>query len=328
MGYNLTQINPAYELVSDIVVGTATTSVDFTGLNITKEDDYILVSDIKNTSSSCSYTLFVNGNNTATNYYYEQLYAYTTVVGGVRANSSRICFAATGNRALSISKIKLTNNGYFVFQSKFNQNYVGSGIEIGETSNTSTFTATNITSLRVNAETSNQIDVSSRFQLYKRVAPIVFDYEVTGSAVTQIDITGLNIDKTGEYQLVSTITYNSIPSAYFLYANNNNTITNYYNQFLQVGNTSATSSRSNSATFLSNIAVGQVFGISNIKLTNNGYFTNTNEGIVAFGSSSVQLIKLNGSSTFTSTSLASLSIVSSATNGIGIGSRFQLIKLK
>ena len=39
-------ISPAYEPIGDVTVGTSTTQVDFTGLNIGKDDELLLVGNL------------------------------------------------------------------------------------------------------------------------------------------------------------------------------------------------------------------------------------------------------------------------------------------
>ena len=60
----------AYELIADSdVLSSAVTQYDFTALNYNKDDILLLVSDIYNTTGSdCIVGLFVNDNNTTTDY--------------------------------------------------------------------------------------------------------------------------------------------------------------------------------------------------------------------------------------------------------------------
>lgn len=154
--------------VADIIVSSATTQVDITGLDIDKDSEYMLVSDINNTSvDNSQIRLYPNGNNTTTNYYTQILNANSTNVSANRYNLNLMNLVNTGTKAFSISKIKLTNNGYYVVQTTNQRAYGGSGIEIYNEYMTSTFTLTSITSLLIQSEIANAIGIGSRFTLYK-----------------------------------------------------------------------------------------------------------------------------------------------------------------
>ena len=326
MDYTLNNNLRGYVKVHDYTVSSATTSYDITGLNITKEDDYILVSNIVNAGSGgLSFYLYANGNYTTSNYYAQYLYASGSSVGAGRANYPYFADTDGSGKNEMFTSIKLTNNGYFVAQSNNTKTYGGSSILLTNFYETSTFTSTSITSLRIQANVSNAIGVGSRFQLYKRVAPVVADI-IVSSATTSIDITGLDIGKDSEYMLVSDITGAGSNTNVNLTINGNNTTTNYYSQELGASLSSIGANRTNSAGYLLSVAGYKVFGHTNLKLTNNGYFIGQTNEIAFYGFSS-QIENYFITSTFTSTSITSIKITSVA-NGIGIGSRFQLIKLK
>lgn len=328
MGYNLTQTNPAYELVSDIVVGTATTTVDFTGLNFGKTDDLMLVSDFLNSSTDTWLNILVNGNYTTTNYYEQYVLSTGTLVVSNRSNDSAFN-SGSGGSSKSFSKLmfKLTNNGYVVFQSLTERDYGGSSTKLLNYVGTSTFTATSITSLRIASNVASAIGAGSRFQLYKRVAPVVFDYTVSGSAVTSVDITGLTFDKGSEYMLVSTIINTSASgSLYNLYANGNTTDTNYYAQNITADGATVSSGRQNKPYLAYTTNAKSTFSLANLKLTNNGYFVYQDNTL--YDLTTLSMLNYYGTSTFTATSITQLTITASVANAIGIGSRFQLIKLR
>ena len=165
-----------YQLLADITVSSATTQVDITGLNIGKDEEIVLVVDFVNASGSTSNLYgYVNDNVTDTNYYTQVLQATGTTVASVRNPQPAIMNNSASSRSLAIIKIKLTNNGYFVFQTSNNRDYGGSAIQVYEYYGTSTFTLTSITKLSIIASIANSIGIGSRFQLYK-VAKWVMHY--------------------------------------------------------------------------------------------------------------------------------------------------------
>lgn len=163
-----TKIESGYELLADITVGTATTQVDITGLNIGKGDEIVLVSDITNAFGvDSSVVMYVNSNYTNTNYYCQELNASATSVTSGRYNVPYFGSVFTSKSTTYITNIKLTNSGYFVFQSNVGVSYGTSSIYIATNYVTSNFTATSITSLAVKSLNTNVIGAGSRFQLYK-----------------------------------------------------------------------------------------------------------------------------------------------------------------
>ena len=167
-----TKVEKGYELLADITVGTATTSVDITGLNIGKGDEVLLVSDFIHSIADVPwYYLYVNGNNTNSNYYRQYISASASSIGSSRANESLYSTTSTlssgANKSLTITPIKVTNSGYVVYQSFNTFGYGGSNIYIENIYVTSTFVASSVTNFRIFSNKSNAIGIGSRFQLYK-----------------------------------------------------------------------------------------------------------------------------------------------------------------
>ena len=158
-----------YELIDDLTIATATTSVQFSGFTATKEDSLVGVFDINNTSgSNASYSLYVNNDTTASNYYEQGLFASATSVNGSRVNNAVVSNVDTSDKGLCIVDIKLTNDGYFTSQSSNNKNYGASDIQLNDYVKSKTGTITSITQVDFVASVSNAIGVGSRFQLYRR----------------------------------------------------------------------------------------------------------------------------------------------------------------
>ena len=312
-----------YKLVGDITVSSAQTSVSFTGLNITKDDDYLLVSDTP--AGSYDNKIYVNNNATDANYYNQRIYALGATVGASRVNNP---VYSSNQGAISYTKIKLTNNGYFVYQADSIYQNALSDCSLFKYYGASIFTMSSITSLTITVSVASQIKVGSRFRLYKLTAKKVADINV-GTATTQIDITGLAIDKTSEYMLVSDIVNTATStSEYLLYCNGNNTATNYWQQQLLANGTSVTGARVNFPTLASTSNGKTSFAITKIKLTNGGYLiTQSNVALNYSTVNQVAVLDYMTAGTFTLTSINSLSVKSTIANAIGVGSRFQLYKL-
>lgn len=317
-----------YQLIGDVTVDALTQFVSFTGLNITKDDDYVIVADIYNSTgiTGQAIALFVNDNTNSANYYTQDIKAADTTLSAQRQNIPAIGGIDTLARSLIVANIKLTNSGYFVGQAHTLRGYQSSSMYMLDRYVTSTFTLSSITKIDIGSATQTLIGVGSRFQLYKCIAEKVADITV-GTAVTSVDITGLNIDKTSEYMLVSDIVNAGTASDYSLFSNA--TTTGYATQYLSANAATIALARASNSIFTNVAASAKNCVITNIKLTHkSGYIVLESWTTATYSSSSLYLLYRYGSSTFTATSITQLTITSVIATQIGIGSRFQLYKLK
>lgn len=156
-----------YTLLADITVASATTSVNFTGLTMTAGEEYLLVSDFVSPLGAWI-GLYVNGNNTATNYYYQTVYGGNTSFSSARGNSALFLDSNTSDtKMFGITRIKLTNSSYYISETFSQRAYGSSSCANLDTYCSSTFTLSSITSIAVTASSTNGIGAASRFQLYK-----------------------------------------------------------------------------------------------------------------------------------------------------------------
>lgn len=320
-------ISPAYELIGDVTVGTAKTQVDFTGLNIGKDDELLLVGDWVNGISSTNYlNLFFNSNNTPSNYYRQTFVAWDDATVCARSALALITQAVASSKSQFVCSTKLANSGYSVWQSSSVRAYGGDSPVLENDFGTSTFTTSSVTSLSIVSSVTNAIGIGSRFQLYKLVAEKVADI-IVPSNTTSVDITGLNISKDGEYYLVSDVV-SGANSDYYLYANDNVTATNYYVQRLTANSSTESGARVNNPSMVDASSGNKTLIMSNLKLTNSGYVVAQSNSVENYGGSGIILNKYYSTSTFTASSMTKFTITASATNGIATDSRFQLYKMK
>ena len=168
------QLYKVAEKVDEVIVaGSSVTQVDFTGLDIGKDNEYMLVSDwTKPSSGSANLRIYINDNTTSTNYYLQGLLALSTTVAGFRGNHSELVgIDNTRPNAFSIAKLKLANSGYFNVQVDNIENMTSSGsdIYIMKKRISSTFTISSITKLSIVASVASYISIGSRFELYKLI---------------------------------------------------------------------------------------------------------------------------------------------------------------
>ena len=152
--------------------------------------------------------------------------------------------------------------------------------------------------------------------------------ETVATAKTQIDITGLSIGKDDGLRLVYTFVGDSTD------ANNvaiqvNDITANYTTQLLGGQSTTLVASRDS----VSNIFFGRsnqkTAGIADIKVSNNDRFVCQSQFMETMGSGSSAIRHFNHNivNTGTVSSITKLSLISSRTNGIAVGSKIALYKV-
>lgn len=159
-----------YQLLADITVSSATTNVDITGLNIGKGDEILLVGFfVRGATASGTLALYCDDDgvliDSSTSYYFQSLIANGTSVSGSRVNANAVTFTNQNTNSIFVCKIKLTNNGYVVFQSDSEEQVGTSSLLLTSYYMTSIFITNAITKLRLAQSTG--IGIGSRFQLYK-----------------------------------------------------------------------------------------------------------------------------------------------------------------
>ena len=152
--------------------------------------------------------------------------------------------------------------------------------------------------------------------------------ETVATAKTQIDITGLSIGKDDGLRLVYTFVKTSGSANIYLYANDDNTLTNYWFQNLEGAGSTTYAERANQARMAISI-VDKSSGFADIKVSNNDRFVVKSQylGRPGASSSSMFIHNYNMIGTGTVSSITKLSFVASATDGIGVGSKIALYKV-
>lgn len=311
-----------WEEIVDYTVPSITTQVDFTGLNITK-DDFIKVVTSHAIGAGQSLHIMVNNNNTNTNYYYQALNISATSRTAERGNRPR--FNRVQSNGFSTGYIKLAEDGTFNYWNDAKADV--SSLSTSKIVGSSTFTMSSITQITFQGQdNAYNIGAGSRFQIYKLGAEKVADV-TPASATNRFDITGLDIGKADEYLLVSDID-TSAAANFFLNANDDTTAANYRAQSIQVSGTGASINRRAEARYGTGFNDEKNLIHSHIKVTNDGIYYVQNYVIRDYGTNAVQLEDWFISSLSESlTDITELNVTSSASGAIGANSRFQLYKL-
>jgi hypothetical protein len=162
------------EKVRDITVTSNSTQVDIpvTGSldpAITKDSEYLLVSDIdNNTGQGIAYSLTVNDSTTLTNYNAQRIIGDGSSATAERRNDALFTSAVGGTKSLNYTNIKLSEIGSFTYQSYNIRDYGSTTPLVQNSFGSSTSEAiTSITKLNLVSPTTNGIASGSRFILYK-----------------------------------------------------------------------------------------------------------------------------------------------------------------
>lgn len=153
-------------MLQEIKVTSASTSITFTGLDSSVHGGYVLVVDmINNATANSDYYLFVNNDTTLANYndQYRQIIG-NTFSGGSGSTSRFVFCPANGGYSKTLIDISILTNGIFSYIS----NNFRSDLTLQDFAGKKIATIPKITSLTITAQTANAIGVGSNFRLYKR----------------------------------------------------------------------------------------------------------------------------------------------------------------
>jgi len=158
----------ALEKVETITVsGSAVTSVSFTGLDIDSDGLYEVRCEWLCGATGCYLYLYVNGDTTASNYNHQQIEANTTTVSAARTNSPIIANTDANDRATVDIIAMLDPSDYFrAITMSCEKVAVSTRLRYGSVVKSGT--TANITQIDIYSTTASQIEVGSRFTLFKR----------------------------------------------------------------------------------------------------------------------------------------------------------------
>ena len=318
----------AWKEIVDFTWVANETSRTFSGLNITKDDFIKIVFTATNPTSSSQYNLFVNGNTTNSNYWFQFVNAVGTSLSGNRVNASRPFYCNGGTSSINTAYVKISENNranYFAQRT----DEISSNVNLIYLYHTTTFDVSSITSFTLNAETSNAIGTGSRIQIYRLDAEKVADITTTANA-TQVDISSLSIGKDSEYLLVGEFPPSSIAPGndLSLFVNDNTTSADYNAQWILGSDSTASALRVNSAIFGTNSNNRRELMYAHIKVSEIGAFTAQLYCMQAYGTTAPILRNVFLSTTAENISSVTKINLKGGTNQIVSGSRFLLYKLK
>jgi hypothetical protein len=159
---------PQYELLYSETVATAKTQIDITGLSIGKDDGLRLVYTM-NPGINSDYYIYVNDNNTNSNYTTQRLVGAGSVIGAARYSFPYVFWTTSAGKNAGFTDVKVSNNDRFVYQSQWLR-AIGSASSSTENENVngvSLFSVTSITKLSFVATVSNGFGIGSKIALYK-----------------------------------------------------------------------------------------------------------------------------------------------------------------
>lgn len=168
---------------------------------------------------------------------------------------------------------------------------------------------------------------SDNFDSLASVKPsLLAEYEVTGSAVTSIDFSGLDINTHKSYRVEMELV-NATASLANIYSfiNGDTTLTNYYSQYAYANGTGLSGSRVNTPQ-LTQMTASQSSSLYVCNITrSNGYpFLHT---VGSFNdASTIQTLQNITKKTATVTNITQLTFTASVASSIGVGSKIRIYR--
>lgn len=154
---------------------------------------------------------------------------------------------------------------------------------------------------------------------------LVFEYEVTGSAVTTITATGLDLNADGGNWEIhfGVVSATDTDSAIRLYINNDTTYTNYISRYIFCGGTSITTDAINDTNITYIYTNANIsYAVSNIGIVNNHICYNTHDSRDNASKSAL----VNCYKSTTDTNITQLDFTCATASGIGVGSKVKIFK--
>jgi len=154
-------------VASAVVSGSAVTSVQFTGLDLNTDKDWVLVSIIINaTASAADVRLFVNGDTTATNYRASAHWFYSGGHDKASVDGPTFANVLASKHLYSVCNISIAN-GYPSFLSRTIKGGDASAVA-QDWGGYKEDTEANVTQLDITSTVASSIAVGSEFRLYRR----------------------------------------------------------------------------------------------------------------------------------------------------------------
>lgn len=326
------------ELVAEYTVtGSAATTITFNGLDINADGGYTIVAAVVSTGTGSGSGLFVNNDTTLTNYDRRYIDSTSTTLGTGAVDDSYFCGLSGSSGAVNYAVYDVCLvNGHMCANGLWQTN----NTTIGRMHFlTHTVSQTNITRIDITATVSPTIGIGSKIQIYRwkpgsiktlsalSSSPLVWSYEVTGSAVTTVTATGLDIVRDGSYKIVVVGT-NAISSSdgVGLYINTDTTTSNYSGRYILSGGTSLSTSGGSysSSVFASNTTANQTsFGVANVSLVNGYACINT---VLQYGNTAYA--QINFAKHNVSQSNITQLVFQAPSGIIGVGSKFYIFRTR
>lgn len=349
-------INDLYSVVEDTgELSSSVSSYTFSNLDGDTDEEYILLSRFRNVSgSTTTYYIRFNGD-TGANYGQQDVQGEGAVIAGSGATGLtwiNIGGTATGYLSMSALKIYAKSGKSRVF--RFDKVFYIHGTSINnfaEVVGAWNNTGDNITSITVVTNPASGLGAGSRLVLLKKVTAStmkhgliepqglvygiwekIYEYEVSGSAITSFDISSL--DGNGDvYYMLNHRLVSGFAGGFSIAVrpNNDTGATNYGYQYIR-GSSTTISAFQGSADRMSlggGGGTGQLSCGTWLLHAKSGYERTAIVHYSQYISGTTITYTDSGAQSWidTSNNITSLRIFASQTNGIGIGSHFELWRL-
>lgn len=325
------------ELVAEhVVTGSAATAITFDGLDINADGGYTIVAELVSIGNTSEYNVLCYANNDTTSGNYAWRYIYSSDTSLLTNGGTTVPYfaamATTSGKVTFLAADASFVNGNFVYNT--NEQY-SNAEKAQRTFIRHNQSQTNITRLDFASTVALGIGIGSKIKIYRwkqgiktlnslAQGRLVWEHTVTGSAVTTVTATGLDILKDGSYKVVcGIVSAAGSPTGIKLFVNSDVTESNYSNRYITSSGTSVSTSSYSSPDACPIGSSGEIsLSIIDMSIVDGYLVWNVNASRANTTGAFLYFVKHNVSQT----NITRLDFTCATASGIGVGSKFYIFR--
>jgi len=155
---------------------------------------------------------------------------------------------------------------------------------------------------------------------------LLAEHEVTGSSVTSVDFSGLDITAHNSYRIeIDAVNPQASAADYYLFINGDTTTTNYYSQLMSANGTTFAGARTNFPACMIPLASGTATTTIFLSMDGSGY-PRAISNCSSYSPSAIRGLFYSIAKTATVTNITQITITASVASAIGVGSKLRIYR--
>ncbi len=152
------------------VTGSATSTIDFTGLDINTDKFYKIIFNYHNDlASAYGVAMFINADTTTTNYHTQEVHISSNTTASARANNANILYFFNSGTGQAEILLSLSKDGYPNAQAFYDEGKSANAVQIDLRHYKKIGTVANITQVTFTTQTANGFAVGTEVRIYGAV---------------------------------------------------------------------------------------------------------------------------------------------------------------